>query len=143
MLRYASRVIVDRPPDVVFSYLVEPARQALWTDVPMRKLTEGPLATGSRMEVSFGMGPLKTRVGLELTAVEAGRRMAFTTFSGPIRWEGEYRLAESGDGATEVSQEGQLEFRGLWRLAEPLVGAEISRGEVKELERLKAVVEAS
>jgi hypothetical protein len=143
MLRYASEVTVDRSPDVVFSYLIEPARQALWTDVPMRKLTDGPLATGSRMEISFGMGPLKARVGLELTAVEAGRRMAFTTFDGPIRWDGEYRLEGTADGGTQVSQEGQLEFRGLWRLAEPLVGREITREEVKELERLKAVVEAS
>jgi hypothetical protein len=142
MLRYRSEVDIDRPRDVVFSYLIEPARQALWTDVPMRPLTDGPLTTGSRLEVSFGMGPIKARIGLELANVEPGRRMGFATFSGPIRWDGEYRLEDTADGGTRISQEGELEFRGLWRLAEPLVGAEIKRGEVKELERLKEVVEA-
>jgi uncharacterized protein YndB with AHSA1/START domain len=142
VISYRSSVSIDRPPEVVFEYLIEPAKQALWSDVPMRKLTEGPLGDGSRMEVTFGMGPIKAVVGLELGPVDPGRRMGFRSFSGPIRWDGEYRLAPAAAGGTEVSQEARLTFTGLWRLIEPLAGAEISRGEVKELERLKAAVEA-
>ena len=141
MLTYESRVRVDRPPDTVFRYLIEPAKQALWSGVPMRHLTDGPQTKGSRMEVTFGMGPLRTQVGIELTAVEPGRRMTFRSFSGRIRWEGEYRLSALESNATDLSQQGTLAFSGLWRLAEPFVGAEISRGEVKELEHLKTIVE--
>lgn len=94
------------------------------------------------MEVTFGMGPVKATVGLELTAVEPGQRMEFRSFSGPIGWEGEYKLEPDGTATTRVSQTGQLRFSGLWRLLEPIVGAEIRRGEIKELERLKAVAEA-
>ena len=141
MVSYESRVLVDRPPEAVFPFLIEPAKQALWSDVPMRQLTDGPLGTGSRLEVTFALGPIKAKIGLELTAVEHGRRMAFRSFSGPIRWDGEYRLAPSGSG-TNLSQEGHLTFTGLWRIIEALVGAEISKGEVKELEKLKAAVEA-
>jgi hypothetical protein len=93
------------------------------------------------MEVTFAMGPLKARIGLELSTVESGRVLAFKSFSGPIRWEGEYRLASTDGAATVVSQDGRLAFSGAWRLIEPLVGAEIRRGEIKELEKLKAVVE--
>src|SRR5262245_19547559 len=103
MLRYQSHVVIDRPPDVVFSFLIEPAKQALWSDVSMRQLMDGPLTSGSRLEVSFGMGPLKARIGLELVDLEVGRHMGFTTFSGPISWDGEYRLEDAGDGGTEVS----------------------------------------
>ena len=142
MISYESSVTIDRPAEVVFGFLIEPAKQALWSDVPMRKLTEGPLGDGSRMEVTFAMGPIRAVVGLELGPVEPGRRMGFSTFSGPIRWDGEYRLAPTATGGTEVSQMGRLAFTGLWRAIEPLVGAEISKGEVKELERLKAAVEA-
>ena len=141
MLTYQSEVVVDRPPDTVFRYLVEPERQTLWSDVPMRPLTDGPLGSGSRMEVTFGMGPMKAIVGLEFTAVEPGRRLAWRSFSGPIQWDGEYRLTPSA-GGTAISQDGQLVFTGLWRLVEPLAGAEIKSGETKELERLKVVVEA-
>jgi uncharacterized protein YndB with AHSA1/START domain len=142
MLRYASKVTMGRPPAVVFPYFAEPAKQALWSGVPMRRLDDRPFGAGSRLEVSFGMGPLKARVGLEITAVEQDARMAWTSFSGPIRWQGEYRL-EPSNGGTVVSQEGTLTFSGLWRLLEPIVGAEIRSGEEKELEKLKAIVEAA
>ena len=143
MISYRSSVTINRPPELVFSYLVDPAKQALWSDVPMRPITKGPFTTGSRLEVTFGMGPVKATLGLEVAALEGARRMAFRTFSGPIGWDGEYRLEPKGTDQTEISQEGTLRFTGLWRLLEPIVGAEISKGEVKELERLKTVVESA
>lgn len=142
MISYESQVSIGRPPEVVFAYLIEREKQALWSGVPMRQVSDGPLAAGSRMEVTFGMGPLKAVIGLELASVEPGRRMAFRSFSGPIRWDGEYRLQPNPSGGTDLSQDGRLVFTGLWRLLEPLVGAEISKGEVKELEKLKSVVES-
>jgi hypothetical protein len=57
--------------------------------------------------------------------------MAFRSFSGPIRCDGEYTLNASAD-ATELSQEGRLTFTGLWRLLEPVAGAEIMSGEIKD-----------
>jgi hypothetical protein len=60
---------------------------------------------------------------------------------GGIQWTREYRLAPTADGTgTQLAQEGTLEFSGLWRLAEPLIGSEIRRGEIAELEKLKAVL---
>ena len=68
---------------------------------------------------------------------------AFTSASnGSILWEGEYRVQPDGMGGTLLSQSGRLRFRGAWRLLEPIIGAEIRQGEIKELERLKAVAEA-
>lgn len=142
MVSYKSSVSISRPVEEVFRYLVEPAKQALWSGVPMKPLTEGPMRDGSRLEVTFGMGPLKAVVGLEVVSVEPSTRMAFRTFSGPIHWTGEYRLAPAAEGGTELSQEGTLEFTGLWRLLSPIVGAEIKSGEIKELEKLKAAAEA-
>lgn len=141
MLSYRSDVTVNQAAGVVFPYLIQPSLQALWSGVPMRQLTEGELRAGSRMEVTFAMGFLKAVVGLELAAVEPGRRVAFKSFSGPIRWDGEYRLQPAGGSSTRVSQDGSLAFRGAWRLLEPIIGAEIGRGEVKELEKLRAVIE--
>ena len=142
MITYRSDVSIDRPPDVVFPYLLEPAKQALWSGVPMRQLTDGPLGVGSRMELTFGSAPMKATIGLELTAVDPGRRMAFNSFSGPIQWQGEYRLEPTDTGGTRLEQEGTLRFTGGWLFVEPLVGAEIKKGELKELEKLKAAVEA-
>jgi hypothetical protein len=107
----------------------------------MRQVTPGELKQGSRFEVTFGKGPLKAVLGLELTALEQDQRMAFKTYSGPIRWQGEYRLKPSVGDGTSLSQEGTLQFTGLWRLLQPFVGGEIKSGEIKELEKLKSAAE--
>ena len=143
MITYASKVSINRSPQDVFPYLVEPAKQALWSDVPMKPITGGDMRVGTQLEVSFGLGPLKATVGLEVTALEHNARMAFTTFSGPIKWQGEYRLEPDGANGSTLSQNGSLAFSGVWRLIQPIVGAEISKAEVKELEKLKAVIEGS
>jgi len=144
MLRYSSSVTVNRPPEQVFEYLVDPARQSEWSDVPMSRPDggTGPLAKGSRMLVTFGMGPMKAKVGLEIIDLVPAKRMAWRSYSGPIRWDGAYELEASGSGGTTLSQEGTLAFTGLWRAIEPIAGAEMRQGEVKELEKLKAVVES-
>jgi hypothetical protein len=95
------------------------------------------------MRLTFGRGPLHTTLDLETSAFEPNARMAFTTVStGGIQWEGAYDLMPADDG-TRVRQQGMLRFGGLWRVLEPIIGAEIKRGELAELERLKQVVEGS
>jgi hypothetical protein len=141
MLRYSWPVTISRPPAEVFPYLTDPVKQGLYSDVPMRQITPGVLATGSRLEVVFGMGPLKATIGLEMTAIEENTRMAFDTFSGPIKWQGQYLLTPTDGGGTDLTHEGTMAFTGLWRLFEPLVGAELKRNGAKEMERLKAAVE--
>jgi hypothetical protein len=128
----------------VFPYLVEREKQALWSDVAMRPLTDGAFGQGSRMEITFGMGPLKKSLVLEINRLEPGRHLAFRTVSmGGINWTGGYVLEPDAASGSRLSQAGTLEFRGAWRLLEPVLGAEIRNGEIKELERLKAVVEAA
>ena len=144
MIRYSSQVTIERPPEQVFPYLVEREKQALWSDVPMRMLTDGPFGVGSRMELSLGRGPLHMSLQLETTVLDPDRRLAFTTVSqGPVLWDGEYRLEPTGSGGTKLSQAGQLRFRGLWRLLEPIAGAEMRRNETAELEKLKSILEAA
>ncbi len=141
MIRYESEVTIARPPSDVFPYVTEREKQALWSDVPMEPLSEGPLGPGSRMRLSFGEGPLRATLTLEVSALEPERRLAFTTVSqGGIHWDGEYRLA-AAEGGTRLSQQGTLRFSGLWRLAEPIMGAEIRRNEIAELEKLKTILE--
>jgi uncharacterized protein YndB with AHSA1/START domain len=142
VITYGSEVVIARAPDEVWPYLVERDKQAQWADVPMEPLTEGPWRVGTRMRLTFGKGPLSASLTLEVTAVDVNERTAFTTVSrGGILWDGEYRLAPADDMGTRLTQHGTLRFSGLWRLAEPIAGAEIRRGEIAELERLKAILE--
>jgi len=142
VIRYQSAVVIDRPPSDVFPYLVEREKQALWSDVEMRPLSDGPFGAGFQMELNMGMGPLRAVIVMEITELVQDRRVAWRTVSGPIQWTGEYSLAPDGPSGARLSQEGELRFTGLWRLLEPIAGAEIRTAEIKELERLKAAAES-
>jgi polyketide cyclase/dehydrase/lipid transport protein len=142
MITYSSEVTIARPPETVFPYLIEHEKQALWSDVEMRPLTAGPFVQGSRMELTLPIGPFKTSIQLEYSSVVPDQLVAWRTVSpSPIQWDGEYRLERSGDGGTRLSQSGRVRLRGLWRLLEPIAGGEIRQGEIKELERLRSVIE--
>jgi hypothetical protein len=141
MKAYRFQASINRPPSEVFPFLVETEKQALYSDVPMRLITEGAMHTGSKMEVTMGSGLMKANLGLEMTDVTQDRKMAYKSFSGPIDWQGEYLLEPTPDGGTTVTHEGSMRFHGLWRLAEPLVGAELSRNGAKEMDRMKAAIE--
>jgi hypothetical protein len=144
VIRYSSEVSIDRPPEAVYPWIVELDKQGQWSDVQMQLLTPPPLATGSQMRLTFGRPPMRASLVLQITARDEGRRFAWTTVGkGPISWDGEYRLAPEGASGTRLSQEGTLRFHGLWRLAEPFIGSEIRRNEIKELEKLKGLVEAA
>jgi uncharacterized protein YndB with AHSA1/START domain len=142
VILYKSTVTIARPPEVVFPYLLDPSLRARWSDVPLRQVSDGDLRIGSRLEATFGAGPLKPKAGIELVTIDPGRRLVFQTSGGPIEWEAEYVLRPSGT-STEVQQDGRLQFTNLWRVVELLVGEGIKRDETKEFERLKAVVEAA
>lgn len=143
MISYGSAVSIAASPEAVYPYLVELEKQALWSDVAMEPITAGPLRTGSQLRLEFGKGPVRVRIVLEFVALDVNRLVEWRTIEGPIRWEGAYRLEPDGPAATRLSQSGRFQFRGLWRLLEPVFGAEMKGAEIKELEKLKSIVERS
>ena len=144
MVSYSSAVSISRPAAQIYPYLLETTKQAVWSNVPVTKVSPpGDLGYGSTLEVSFGVGPLKAVVGLEISTMDFGRRLAFRSISGPINWKGEYNLSDSGNGTTKLSQKGQVTFRGAWRLIQPIAGGQIRRGEINELRRIKKLIEAT
>lgn len=143
MVAYSSAVSIDRPAAQIFPYLLGTTLLKLKPGAPIKPVSPDELSNGSRIQVSFGLGPLKAVCGLQISALEVGRKLAFKSYSGPIAWKGEYNLADDGKGATTVSQKGQLKFKGLWRLVQPFASGQIKRSEVQELQRLKKVIEAT
>ena len=59
MIRYDSEVSIEKPPDMVYPWIVELDKQGQWSDVQMRLLTPAPLSTGSQMQLTFGRPPLR------------------------------------------------------------------------------------
>ncbi len=140
-ITYQSELVIGRASDVVFAYLTELPKMALWTEARLRPITDGGLRTGASFDVSLRIAGLKPTVGVEMTAVDDNERLVWRTFKGPVDWVGDYRLTAEG-ATTRVRQQGTLTFKWPWRLLQPIAGGRLRTRRVRELEKLKSVVEA-
>lgn len=68
--------------------------------------------------------------------------MTYRTVSrSAIGMDGSFRWSANGESATRLDAVVEVRTRGLLRLLEPLLRGEIARSEMREWERLKAVLE--
>src|SRR4051794_39559219 len=139
----ATRTVhIDRPPETVFAVLSDPANEPKWRAHVRRFEPDGPLAVGTvvRQTVGGGPGGRPIRADFRLTAFDPPERYAFEVVTGPVRPVGEYRLA-AADGGTDLTFTLAAELRGIRRV---LLGSAVQRsmdGEMRDLDRLKALVE--
>jgi hypothetical protein len=144
MFRFSGEVVIDRPAVDIGSFLADFDRYPEWTDMGRtRRLTEGPVGPGTRAEGMMGSGPMRVAMTWEITRYDPGRILAYRTVSkGVLGMDGSYLLEPITPASTRVKAEGTVRTRGLLRLLEPLIKGEIRRGESRELERMKAILEA-
>ena len=141
MIRYSSDVTIERPPSEVFAALLDPARYAEWT--PMTDMSfEGsaPPHVGQRGRFRLASGPIKGFLDIEVVELEPGRRLVFRITHPSLDWLSVTTLVPDGNG-TRVTYAGEMSLRGWRRALEPLVGAEMSGGEAKEILKFKAMLE--
>jgi uncharacterized protein YndB with AHSA1/START domain len=144
MQQAQGSVTIARPVDAVFAYLTDGEKCPQWRSgvLDIKRVTgDGGLGTRYRQGVK---GPMGRRIAAdyEVTAYEPNRRIEFQAVAGPARPHGRYDLAPD-DGGTRVSFALDAQLSGLRKL---LMGAAVQRtmdAEVKALDQLKQVLEAS
>ena len=142
MVDYATNTFIDRPPEQVFPYLIDPHQHAAWMDVVESRAVDGqPARIGSKVEAVMARGPIRLNTEWEVSELEPNRRYGFRTTRGPMNWAGAFTIEPEGSGS-RVASSGTVQFRGLLRLLQPFMAGEVQGGETKELARLKALVEA-
>jgi uncharacterized protein YndB with AHSA1/START domain len=144
MQQAQGSVTIARPVDAVFAYLTDGEKCPQWRSgvLDIKRVTgDGGLGTRYRQGVK---GPMGRRIAAdyEVTAYEPNRRIEFQAVAGPARPHGRYDLAPD-DGGTRVSFALDAQLSGLRKL---FMGAAVQRtmdAEVKALDQLKQVLEAS
>lgn len=104
-------------------------------------LDPGPVHVGTRFEEVVKIGPWRITARCVVTEYEPETRMAFRAESKPMSYDGRFRVEPAGEGS-RVIIEGSAELRGLWRLMQPLLTADIRKGIKHELAALKRHTEA-
>ena len=143
MIRYSSTHTINRPPPVVFAALLDPARYGEWTE--MQGTTwdgDGPVRVGTTGSFRMSSGPFAGALSMEVVELQPDRRFVARVTHPKFDWISTADLEADG-ATTRMTYAGEIRFRGVQRLLEPFIRGEVSRGEAKEVERLKALLEGT
>lgn len=143
MIRYSSSHTINRPPAVVFDALLDPARYGEWTEMQGSTWDgDGPVRVGTTGSFRMPSGPFAGALRMEVVELQPDRRFVARVTHPKFDWISTTDLEADGD-MTRMTYAGEIRFRGVQRLLEPFIRGEISRGESKEVERLKALLEGN
>ena len=133
---------IDRPPSEVFAFSTDNEKRPIWQSGVEQMTTEGPPGPGVKGRLVRQFLGRRVDVGIEYTEFEPGKRYAYKTTSGPLRFEISVELFESEGGGTlmHVTTEGRPQ--GFFRLLEPIVMRAVRRQIEADVKLLAELVEA-
>jgi uncharacterized protein YndB with AHSA1/START domain len=139
---------IQRRPEDVFSYVIDPSHLAEWQESVVSAHLEGeaPLGVGSRMTHTRQVGRTQRTITQELTEYDPPRRFAFRGIEGPIRAVGEGTIEQLEDAGARSRLTIRLDFEGhgIGKLLVPLVVRRQARSELPRNQRhLKERLEGS
>lgn len=141
---YAHRtIVINRPIDEVFTFLVTPTNDSRWRPGVKEISGRGAPAVGGRIhQVVHGPGGRGIPADIEITAYDPPGRYAFRGIAGPVRPVGEYRLAAAG-AATEVTFTLTADLAGIKKLFMSRAVQQSMNAEVGALETAKRLLEGT
>ena len=121
MVKIEHSLVIARPIDQVFVFLVNPSNNSLWQEgvVESRQISEGPVGVGSRGRDIRRFFGRQIEYDYEIVEYEPNEKIRFKSISGPIQFDGSYTLQSIQEGTRfTFTIEGSA---GLWfSLAGPL-----------------------
>jgi len=142
MRSFTYTIHIERPPDRVWSYIMDFDKAPRWRNL-VRKIevvTPGPLAVGSQLKVTFDVrGSVRTVIS-DVWSYEPGRRYGVRNTEQGLTGSFEYQLEPDATG-TRVTFTCDIRPHGLMWLVLPLVIPGNRRRYSEQLPNLKAEVE--
>jgi uncharacterized protein YndB with AHSA1/START domain len=141
MAPIVETVEISRPPEDVFAYMTDPARQTEWQEslVSSRLEGGGTPSVGSRVTQTRRVGRGERTMTLEVTEHNPPRRFAFRGIDGPVRAIGGGTIEALDDGSrSRVTIQLDFEGHGIGKVLVPLVVRRQARNELpRNQQRLK------
>jgi uncharacterized protein YndB with AHSA1/START domain len=137
-------LVISRPVSAVFAFFTDPRNDRKWRTHVKEIEAQGAPAVGARIhQVIAGPGGRGIPADIEITGYEPDARYAFAVVAGPVRPQGEFRFAQTAEGATEVTLSLSAELTGLKKLFMSRPVQKSMDGEMAGLDEAKRLLETS
>jgi uncharacterized protein YndB with AHSA1/START domain len=142
MARMEASVVINRPIDEVFAYVMDVGNWTEWAGLPEAERTsEGPVGVGTTFQgVSQFLGQ-RGEWTSEVTEYEPNRKMEQKITWGPMSIQ-QSVTCEPVEGGTRFTMVSKGETGGIFKLAEPVVNRMMQRQLESNLANLKDILEA-
>ena len=140
-----SDLVIDRPLDVVASYVADPTNAPEWYQniESVEWETEPVVQPGSRMTFVARFLGRRLQYTYEIREYQPGARLVMSTAQGPFPMETTYTWAPVSDQATKMTLRNQGEPAGFAKVTAPMMAAAMQRANQKDLVNLKTILEKS
>jgi hypothetical protein len=135
--------VIDCAPEVVAAYAGDPTNAPEWY-ANIRSIewrTPPPVALGSRMDFVAHFLGRRLSYTYEVVELEPERLLVMRTADGPFAMETTYTWQPDGEGGTRMTLRNRGNPTGFSRLAAPAMERAMRRATLRDLARLKALLE--
>jgi len=143
MYKFANSIFINRPVQEVFDFVTNPANNAQWQSgtESAEWTSDGPPGVGSTIKAVANLLGRKIEVELKVTGWDPPNQWSLKNIGGPIPLEATSKFEAQGDG-TLLTETGQAEIGGFFKLAEGLVGKQLEKQFEADNAALKLLLEA-
>jgi uncharacterized membrane protein len=139
-----TEIVIERPRAEVAAYAGDPSNAPSWY-VNIKSVeweTPPPLGVGSRMAFVAQFLGRRLAYTYEVADLVEGERLVMRTAQGPFPMETTYTWETVSEAATRMTLRNTGEPSGFSKLAAPFMASAMRKANRKDLEQLKAVLEA-
>jgi uncharacterized protein YndB with AHSA1/START domain len=143
MTTVETSVVINRPTDEIFTFVVDPNNTAQWAGpvVEARQTSEGPVGLGTTSTRVTQFLGRTMEATYEIIEYEPNSYYKDKMTSGPVPINGRISFEPVDDG-TKVTIQGEIEAAGFFKLAEPILSRMARRQTETDAQTLKDLLEA-
>lgn len=143
MIKVEESIVINRPIAEVFAFVANFENHPKWESnfQKVKLITSTPLGVGTKYQCDLKLPGQTATSMFEITEYEVNRKIAFEAeAAGPAKPNGSF-LFESVPGGTKITLLPRPEFRGIFKLLEPMMAGYVRKQNQDHLKKLKSVLE--
>jgi uncharacterized membrane protein len=139
-----TEIVIERPVSAVAAFAGDPTNAPRWyvniKSVEWRSAP--PIAVGSKIDFVAHFLGRRLAYTYEIVELEPASKLVMRTAQGPFPMETTYTWSPAGEGHTRMTLRNRGEPAGFGKLIAPVMAAAMRRATQKDLQKLKALLEA-